>query len=78
MTVALGVKAPLNLSVFSAAAGTLLLRDKSSGLPVLSDDRTTVIGWLTHRDLLNAYQSLTSTAIDHQISSWPRSAPVDP
>jgi chloride channel protein, CIC family len=36
---------------------TLLLRDESSGLPVLSDDETTVIGWLTHRDLLHAYQS---------------------
>jgi chloride channel protein, CIC family len=34
----------------------LLLRDESSGLPVLSDDETTVIGWLTHRDLLHAYQ----------------------
>jgi CIC family chloride channel protein len=35
----------------------LLVRDDASGLPVLSDDATTVIGWLTHRDLLHAYQS---------------------
>jgi CIC family chloride channel protein len=34
----------------------LLLRSESSGLPVLSDDETTVIGWLTHRDLLHAYE----------------------
>jgi CIC family chloride channel protein len=42
----------------------LLLRHESSGLPVLSDDHTTVIGWLTHRDLLHAYQS-------HQTMSQP-------
>jgi chloride channel protein, CIC family len=35
----------------------LLLRNDSSGLPVLTDDQTTVIGWLTHRDVLSAYQS---------------------
>jgi chloride channel protein, CIC family len=40
----------------------LLLRNQSSGLPVLSDDQTTVIGWLTHRDLLYAYQSRRTIA----------------
>ena len=35
----------------------LLLRSEASGLPVLSDDETTVIGWLTHRDVLHAYES---------------------
>lgn len=40
----------------------LLLRHEPSGLPVLSDDQTTVIGWLTHRDLLHAYQSRQTTS----------------
>jgi CIC family chloride channel protein len=33
----------------------LLVRDESSGLPVLSEDGRSVIGWLTHRDVLRAY-----------------------
>jgi chloride channel protein, CIC family len=35
----------------------LLLHGEASGLPVLSDDQATVIGWLTHRDVLHAYQT---------------------
>ena len=35
----------------------LLLHTESSGLPVLSDDGTTIVGWLTHRDVLHAYQA---------------------
>jgi chloride channel protein, CIC family len=35
----------------------LLLRGETSGLPVLGDDATTVVGWLTHRDVLRAYQA---------------------
>jgi chloride channel protein, CIC family len=42
----------------------LLVRNEASGLPVLSDDQTRVVGWLTHRDLLHAYES-------HQTVSHP-------
>jgi CIC family chloride channel protein len=35
----------------------LLLHNESSGLPVVNDDETTVIGWLTHRDVLHAYET---------------------
>jgi CIC family chloride channel protein len=35
----------------------LLLRSESSGLPVLGEDGAVVVGWLTHRDVLHAYQS---------------------
>ena len=35
----------------------LLLHGDTSGLPVLADDAATVVGWLTHRDVLHAYQS---------------------
>jgi CIC family chloride channel protein len=35
----------------------LLLHGETSGLPVLADDEATVVGWLTHRDVLHAYQS---------------------
>jgi CIC family chloride channel protein len=35
----------------------LLLHGATSGLPVLADDEATVVGWLTHRDVLRAYQS---------------------
>jgi CIC family chloride channel protein len=35
----------------------LLLHGETSGLPVLDDDAATVVGWLTHRDVLHAYQS---------------------
>jgi CIC family chloride channel protein len=35
----------------------LLLHGETSGLPVLSDDETIVIGWLIHRNVLQAYQA---------------------
>jgi len=35
----------------------LLLHGETSGLPVLADDEATVVGWLTHRDVLRAYQA---------------------
>ena len=35
----------------------LLLHGEASGLPVLAHDDTTIVGWLTHRDVLRAYQS---------------------
>jgi CIC family chloride channel protein len=34
-----------------------LLHGETSGLPVLAGDETTVVGWLTHRDVLRAYQA---------------------
>jgi CIC family chloride channel protein len=40
-----------------AGALPLLLHGETSGLPVLAPDETTVVGWLTHRDVLRAYQS---------------------
>jgi CIC family chloride channel protein len=41
---------------------TVLLHGESSGLPVLSDDGATVVGWLTHRDVLHAYESGRTSA----------------
>jgi CIC family chloride channel protein len=35
----------------------LLLHGETSGLPVIARDEMTVVGWLTHRDVLRAYQS---------------------
>ncbi|HEY7540697.1 MAG TPA: chloride channel protein [Methylomirabilota bacterium] len=35
----------------------LLLHGETSGLPVLGPDAGTVVGWLTHRDVLRAYQA---------------------
>jgi CIC family chloride channel protein len=43
-----------------ADALPLLLHGETSGLPVLGHDETTVVGWLTHRDVLRAYQSRQS------------------
>jgi len=34
----------------------LLLHGGTSGLPVLGPDAGTIVGWLTHRDVLRAYQ----------------------
>ena len=39
-----------------ADALPLLLHGETTGLPVLSHDQATVVGWLTHRDVLRAYQ----------------------
>jgi chloride channel protein, CIC family len=36
---------------------TVLVRSESGGLPVLDGDRRSVIGWLTHRDVLRAYNA---------------------
>ena len=33
----------------------VLVRADTSGVPVLSDEGTTVVGWLSHRDVLHAY-----------------------
>jgi CIC family chloride channel protein len=35
----------------------LLLRGDSAGLPVLDEDEATVVGWLTHRSLLQTYHA---------------------
>jgi CIC family chloride channel protein len=48
----------------------LLLHGETSGLPVLDDDAATVVGWLTHRDVLHAYQSRQITTRSE--SSRPR------
>jgi CIC family chloride channel protein len=40
----------------------LLLRGEASGLPVLDDAERTVIGWLTHRSLLQTYHARTDGA----------------
>ncbi len=40
------------------AALTMLLENERSGLPVLSSDADQVTGWLTHRDVLAAYNRL--------------------
>jgi Mg2+/Co2+ transporter CorC len=34
---------------------TVLVHSEDSGVPVLSADRRTVVGWLTHQDVLRAY-----------------------
>jgi CBS domain-containing protein len=47
----------------------LLLHTESSGLPVLSDDGMTVVGWLTHRDVLHAYQARLRPATDSTFRS---------
>jgi CIC family chloride channel protein len=40
-----------------ADALPLLLHGETSGLPILARDETIVVGWLTHRDVLHAYQT---------------------
>jgi chloride channel protein, CIC family len=47
----------------------LLLHGETSGLPVLADDAATVVGWLTHRDVLHAYQSATNHASIQVVST---------
>jgi len=54
-----------------ADALPLLLRGETSGLPVLAHDETTVVGWLTHRDVLRAYQTRRSLSGNEQ-KSHPR------
>jgi chloride channel protein, CIC family len=50
---------PSTVSVSQSLKDALpqLLHGGTSGLPVLADDAATVVGWLTHRDVLHAYQS---------------------
>jgi CIC family chloride channel protein len=45
-----------------SALTTLLPRENSSGLPVLSADGTRLAGWLNHRDVLRAYATRLSQA----------------
>jgi CIC family chloride channel protein len=35
----------------------VLLHHEASGLPVVNDDETALVGWLTHRDVLHAYET---------------------
>ncbi len=39
---------------------TRLVSEGVSGLPVASDDSATVVGWITHRDILHAYHNSLS------------------
>ena len=55
-----------------ADALPLLLRGETSGLPVLAHDETTVVGWLTHRDVLRAYQTRRSLSGRDAQKSRPR------
>jgi chloride channel protein, CIC family len=41
----------------------LLLRGESSGLPVLDETKRTVVGWLTHRSLLQTYHARTDGSV---------------
>jgi chloride channel protein, CIC family len=39
-----------------------LLASETSGVPVLDDDGRTVIGWLTHADVLDLYRARAAGA----------------
>jgi CIC family chloride channel protein len=43
----------------------LLVRHEHPGLPVLAADGQDVIGWLTHRDVLHAYNARLEQRVDH-------------
>jgi CBS domain-containing protein len=55
-----------------ADALPLLLHGEISGLPVLAHDETTVVGWLTHRDVLRAYQARQNVSGRHEQKERPR------
>jgi CIC family chloride channel protein len=42
----------------------MLVRMDSPGLPVLSDDGRSIVGWITHRDVLKAYNDRLERGIE--------------
>jgi len=55
----------------------LLVRHETSGLPVLDPDGRCVIGWLTHRDVLRAYNERLEQGIAH-VERQTQAAPLHP
>jgi CIC family chloride channel protein len=52
----------------------LLVRDERHGLPVLATDNQSIVGWLTHRDVLRAYNARLEAslgAVEQQAKAHP-------